>query len=93
MQAQHPSSSECKAITASAGDRGCFKPTRPMLANALIGAALIGYLVHKTPDARVRLECLTNMARTMGDLTERDAELIAQQMHLTDLKLQETIRC
>lgn len=79
MQAQHPSSSEHKATTAPTQAAGnTFKPTRPMLAMAMIGAALIGYLVQKTPDARQRLESLTEMAQTLGDLSERDAAVVAQ---------------
>ncbi|NMX87152.1 hypothetical protein HBO11_16490 [Pseudomonas sp. WS 5010] len=79
MQAQHPSSSESKATTAIAQAAGsAFKPTRPMLVTAVIGAALIGYLVHKTPDARLRLEALADMAQTLGDLSERDAAFVAQ---------------
>lgn len=66
MQAQLQSSSEAKAIT----------PTRHLLVTALIGAALIGYKVHKTPDARLRLESLVDMARVLGDLNENDAALV-----------------
>lgn len=79
MQAQHPSSSENKATTAPGqAAESTFKPTRPMLATAVIGAALIGYLVHKTPDARLRLEALADMAHTLGDLSKRDAAVVAQ---------------
>lgn len=79
MQAQHPSSSVSKATTGPCLNAGStYKPTRPMLATAVIGAALIGYLVHKTPDARQRLEALADMAQTLGDLSERDAAVVAQ---------------
>ncbi|AIS15507.1 prophage PSSB64-01 [Pseudomonas chlororaphis subsp. aurantiaca] len=79
MQAQHPSSSGYKATTAPVqGVGNAFKPTRSMLATAVIGAALIGYLVQKTPDARQRLESLAEMAQTLGDLSERDAAVVAQ---------------
>jgi hypothetical protein len=78
MQAQHPSSSKHKAITQPAQGSSTFKPPRPLLATAVIGAALIGYLVHKTPDARQRLEHLADMAQTLGELTERDAAVVAQ---------------
>ncbi len=79
MQAQHPSSSESKATTAPPQvAESTFKPTRSILATAVIGAALIGYLVHKTPDSRQRLEALTDMAHTLGDLSERDAAVVAQ---------------
>ena len=78
MQAQHPSSSNHKAITPAEQGISTFKPPRPLLATAVIGAALIGYLVHKTPDARLRLESLADMAQTLGDLSERDAAVVAQ---------------
>ena len=68
MQAQHQSSSETKATT----------PARHLVATAIIGAAVIGYLVHKSPEARVRLESLSSMAQTMGELSERDAAVVAQ---------------
>ena len=53
-------------------------PARHLVATALIGAAVIGYLVHKTPEARVHLERLSSMAQTLGELSERDAALVAQ---------------
>ena len=68
MQAQHQSSSEAKATT----------PARHLVATAIIGAAIIGYLVHKSPEARVRLESLSSMAQTLGELSERDAAVVAQ---------------
>ena len=68
MQAQHQSSSETKATT----------PARHLVATAIIGAAVIGYLVHKSPEARVRLESLSSMAQTLGELSERDAAVVAQ---------------
>lgn len=78
MQAQHPSSSGSKAITPPGQRSSTFMPPRPLLATAMIGAALIGYLVHKTPDARQRLECLAEMAQTLGDLSDRDADVVAR---------------
>ncbi|AJO81845.1 prophage PSSB64-01 [Pseudomonas sp. MRSN 12121] len=78
MQAQHPSSSEHKATTAPTQPAGnTFRPTRPMLAMAMIGAALIGYQVHKSPDARQHLVNLADMASSLGDLSERDAAVVA----------------
>ncbi|WP_369782100.1 hypothetical protein [Pseudomonas sp. WC2401] len=68
MQAQHQSSSETKATT----------PARHLVATAIIGAAVIGYLVHKSPEARVRLESLSSMAQNLGELSERDAAVVAQ---------------
>jgi len=68
MQAQHQSSSGTKATT----------PARQLLATAMIGAALIGYQIHKTPDARTRLVSLATMARSLGELTDRDAAVVAQ---------------
>jgi len=78
MQAQHPSSSSHKAITQPEQRRGTINTTRPMLAVAVIGAALIGYLVHKTPEARERLENLADMAQALGELSDRDAAVVAQ---------------
>ena len=78
MQAQHPSSSERKANTPSKPNSGIFKHPRPLLVTAMIGAAVIGYIVHKTPDARQRLENLAEMAQTLGELSERDAAVVAQ---------------
>jgi len=78
MQAQHPSSSKCKAITPPKGGSRTFKPSRRLLATAVIGSALIAYQVHKTPDARQRLESLVSTAQSIGDLTERDAAVVAE---------------
>lgn len=68
MQVKNQSSSEVKANT----------PARHLVATAIIGAAMIGYLVHKSPEARVRLESLSTMAQTLGELSERDAAVVAQ---------------
>lgn len=68
MQAQNHSSSGAKATT----------PARHLVATAIIGAAVIGYLVHKTPEARTRLESLSQMASRLGDLSAKDAAVISQ---------------
>jgi hypothetical protein len=78
MQAQHPSGSKHKAITQPEQRSSTIKAPRPLLATAVIGAALIGYLVHKTPDNRQRLESLAEMAHTLGDLSDCDAAVVAQ---------------
>lgn len=79
MKAEHHSSSDSKDITLPIkGGSSRFKPSRPLLATAVIGTALIGYLIHKTPDARLRLENLVSIAHTMGDLTDRDAAVVAE---------------
>ena len=80
MQAQHPSSSDSKATTPEIPGSRIFKHPRPLVATALIGAALIGYIVHKTPEARQRLESLAEMAQTLGELSERDAVVVAQYL-------------
>ncbi|WWL46004.1 hypothetical protein V5O39_14580 [Pseudomonas parakoreensis] len=67
MQAQHHSSSAAKATT----------PARHLVATAIIGAAMIGYLVQKTPESRTRLESLSQMAGTLGQLSDRDAAVVA----------------
>lgn len=68
MQVQTPSSSGTQATT----------PTRHLVATALIGAAVIGYLVHKTPESRTRLESLSQMARTLGELSTTDAAVVTR---------------
>lgn len=68
MKVKNQSSSEVKATT----------PAKHLVTTAIIGAAMIGYLVHKSPEARVRLESLSTMAQTLGELSERDATLVAQ---------------
>ena len=68
MKVKNQSSSEMKANTTA----------RHLVATAIIGAAMIGYLVHKSPEARVRLESLSTMAQTLGELSERDAAVVAQ---------------
>ncbi|QQN21898.1 hypothetical protein ACKUFS_21380 [Pseudomonas cannabina] len=79
MQIQQPISGSQKATTRSdLRIRPRFKPSRRAVATAIIGAALIGYLVHKSPNARSRLESLANLAYTQGDLTASDALVIAQ---------------
>ena len=86
MQAQHPSSSDDKAITPAKPDSRNFKAPRRLLVTAVIGAALIGYIIHKTPEARQRLESLAEMAQTLGELSERDAVVVAQLLATTTLK-------
>ncbi|MCD5982729.1 MULTISPECIES: hypothetical protein [Pseudomonas] len=68
MQTEHLSREWTKAST----------PSRKHIFVAMIGAALIGYLVHKTPDARGRLEKLASLAQRQGELTASDALVIAQ---------------
>ena len=83
MQAKHLISSNSKPTTAG------FKPSRQMVATATIGAALIGFLVHKTPGARERLESLTKMAQVLDGLTELDAVVVAQVLaqHATTVEV------
>ena len=68
MQAQNLSSSAAKATT----------PARHLVATAIIGEAVIGYLVHKTSESRTRLESLSQMASTLGELSETDAAVVAK---------------
>lgn len=77
MEAQHPSSSGNKNTTVPIQAAATFTPPRPLLATALIGAALIVYLVHKSAGAREHLQSLTRQAMAQGELTERDAKTIA----------------
>ena len=66
MEVKHQRSGGLKATT----------PARHLLATAIIGAALIGYQVQRTPDARMRLESLATMAHSLGELTDSDAAVI-----------------
>ncbi|QHF01206.1 hypothetical protein N015_01810 [Pseudomonas asturiensis] len=75
MQTEHLSGSDWKASTRN----------QKLLAMAVIGGALIGYQVHKTPDARTRLEQLTNEAHGQGDITDQDAEIVAQLLAKTPI--------
>lgn len=68
MQVQNLSSSGTKATI----------PTRRLVATAIIGAAVIGYQVHKPPESRTRLESLSQMASTLGELSDADAAVVAQ---------------
>jgi hypothetical protein len=70
MQAQHHNGSGTNANTTA----------RHLLATAMIGAALIGYQIHKTPDARTRLESLATMAQQLGELNDTDAALVARTL-------------
>ncbi|MNE67178.1 hypothetical protein D3C80_1627710 [compost metagenome] len=70
MRAPHPNGSTAKATT----------DTHHLLATAIVGEALIDYMVQKTPAARIRLESLAGMARRLGDLTDRDAAVVAEQL-------------
>lgn len=75
MQAQHQSSSDPKAITLAAES---MQAARHLMAIRIVGTALFDYQVRKTPDARIRLESLTNMAQLLGDLTANEAAVVAQ---------------
>lgn len=75
MQAQLLSSSVSKAITSPAGS---VQEARHLMAIRIVGTALFDYQVRKTPDARIRLESLTNMAHLLGDLTATEAAVVAQ---------------
>lgn len=68
MKAAHPTSSETKAITTASHLR----------ATAAVGGALIGYLVAKTPSARLHLFRLAEAAKRTGNLTDTDADVVHQ---------------
>lgn len=68
MQAPIPSSSGSKATTTP----------RHLQAIAIVGAALIGFLVTKKPAARTQLESVTDMAYRQGELTVQDAAIVRQ---------------
>lgn len=75
MQAKHHSSSDDKATTAP-GDGMC--EARHLMAIRIVGTALFDYQVHKTPDARIRLEAFTTMAHLQGDLTASERTFVSQ---------------
>lgn len=68
MRAPNPSSSGPKATTTP----------RHLQATAIVGAALIGFLVMKTPEARNQLESVTDMACRLGDLSPQDTAIVRQ---------------
>lgn len=47
---------------------------------AFIGRALIGYQLQRSPDARIRLETAADLARHLGQLSDGDAAVIAEQL-------------
>lgn len=82
MQIQHLVSSRPEATTSDSVVPQRFKPSRRTVVTAIIGAALIGYLVQKTPHARHRLESLASLAQTQGDLTASDSLVVARILAL-----------
>jgi hypothetical protein len=75
MQAQHQSSSDPKANTSTYD--GTLS-ARHLMAIRIVGTALFDYQVRKTPDARIRLECLATMAHELGDISTNEAAVVAQ---------------
>lgn len=80
MQAQHPSSSDSKAITSPAEG---MQEARHLMAIRIVGTALFDYQVRKTPDARIRLESVTTMAQQLGDLSPTEALIVARLLAKT----------
>lgn len=75
MQAKHHSSGGNKATTAPGEG---MQETRHLMAIRIVGTALFDYQVHKTPDARIRLEAVTTMAHLQGDLTASERAFVSQ---------------
>jgi hypothetical protein len=75
MQAQHQSSSDLKANTLT--DQNSHS-ARHLMAIRIVGTALFDYQVRKTPDTRIRLECLTTMAHELGDISPSEAAVVLQ---------------
>lgn len=73
MQISTPSSSGSKATTTP----------RHLQATALVGGALIGFLVMKTGEARSQLESVAKAACQQGDLSAQDAALVRQLLAAT----------
>jgi hypothetical protein len=80
MQAQHQSSSGTKANTQTAN---AAPAARHLMAIRIVGTALFDYQVSKTPDARIRLECLATMAQQLGDISPTEAAVVAQLLNST----------
>lgn len=72
MRTLNPSSSGTKATTTP----------RHLQATAIVGGALIGFLVTKTPEARYQLENVTDMACRLGDLTFQDTAIVRELLAL-----------
>ncbi|MFV0925413.1 hypothetical protein [Pseudomonas palmensis] len=68
MRVPHPNGSGSKATTTP----------RHLQATAIVGGALIGFLVMKTPEARNQLERVTSTARRLGELSDGDAAIVSQ---------------
>ncbi|NBF05275.1 hypothetical protein GV819_23585 [Pseudomonas sp. Fl5BN2] len=86
MQAQHPSSSDSKAITSPAEG---MQKARHLMAIRIVGTALFDYQVQKTAAARIRLESLATMAQAQGDLTDIEALVVAQVLATSNNPIQQ----
>lgn len=86
MQAQHPSSSDSKAITSPAEG---MQKARHLMAIRIVGTALFDYQVRKTAAARIRLESLATMAQAQGDLTDIEALVVAQVLATSNNPIQQ----
>jgi hypothetical protein len=75
MQAQHQSSSDLKANTLA--NQNTYS-ARHLIAIRIVGTALFDYQVRKTPDTRIRVECLATMAHELGDISTSEAAVVAQ---------------
>lgn len=75
MQAQHQSSSGLKANTMTNQNT---HSARHLMAIQIVGTALFDYQVRKTPDTRIRLECLATMAHELGDISTSEAAVVTQ---------------
>ncbi|WP_085704601.1 hypothetical protein [Pseudomonas sp. B15(2017)] len=74
MEARHQSSSDLKANTLNNSD----PHARHLMAIRIVGTALFDYRVRKTEAARIRLECLTNFAKELGDIDAAEFAVVAQ---------------
>ncbi|MNB72483.1 hypothetical protein D3C87_1719810 [compost metagenome] len=68
-------SSEVKATTSP---EQSAQAVRHLVTIRIVGTALFEYQVHKTTDARIRLESLATLAQAQGDLTDVEALVVAQ---------------
>lgn len=65
----------------SSGGRQATTPTANQLAFTDVGAALVAFLVQKSPDARARLEQAASLAHLTGNDAAVVAELLARPVH------------
>ncbi len=80
MQAQHHSSGQPKATTPLPQPD---QAARHLMALRIVGTAIFDYQVRKTADTRIRLETVSSMAQSLGDITPAEAAIVARLLAST----------